>query len=94
MTMTNQDQVRLNRIAKTYAPYDKFVTFWDGVEDYLNGVHRQWRDRLSGVNGQAYDRGMEAAMRLGRGEGNELAPAERAIRQARYDDACGLEGSN
>ena len=29
------DHVRLEAIAKTYAPYDRFPAFWQGVEDYL-----------------------------------------------------------
>jgi hypothetical protein len=61
------DHVRLEAIAKTYAPYDRFPAFWQGVEDYLNGVHKVWEDRAGGVDGQAYDRGLNAAMRLQRG---------------------------
>jgi len=48
--MTQPDYSRLDRIAKTYAPYHTLPAFWQGVD------------------GQAYDRGLNAAMRWLRGD--------------------------
>jgi hypothetical protein len=52
--------------AKTeYAPYDHFPEFAEGASDYGNGVNdRGYHD----VKAQAYDRGLEAAMRFIRGD--------------------------
>ena len=59
------DHSRLDRIAKTYAPYHTLPAFWQGVEDY---GHRNWSHHYTGVQGQAYDRGLNTAMRFQRGE--------------------------
>ena len=48
--------------ARVYAPYDKIPTFWIGYHAYSRNVRHQF----SGVEEQAYDRGMELAMKLAR----------------------------
>lgn len=65
--MTQPDYSRLDRIAKTYAPYHTLPAFWQGVDDYENHTMRH-RDEYQGVDGQAYDRGLNAAMRWLRGD--------------------------
>jgi len=51
---------------KRYAPYHTMAAFALGFCDY-NSCHYQ---DLPGVDGQAYDRGAECAMRRGRGDGD------------------------
>lgn len=43
-----------------YAPYDTFPEFWDGFDDYNNG---KLQYDLSGLGGEAYDRGVECSTR-------------------------------
>jgi len=43
-----------------YAPYHTFPEFWDGFDDYNIG---KLEFELSGLAGQAYDRGVECATR-------------------------------
>jgi hypothetical protein len=57
MTMTIAD------IAHEYAPYNTMVGFHRGWLDYQAGRHATPSD---GVEGQAYDRGQECAMRVQR----------------------------
>ncbi len=53
-------------IEAEYAPYHTMVAFEVGFDTYINN----WMSRdCDGVDGQAYDRGMECAMRVMRGEG-------------------------
>jgi hypothetical protein len=54
----------LGEIASDYAPYNKFPTFYEGVEDYRAGVFD--RRYANGLDQQAYDRGSECAMRFAR----------------------------
>ena len=51
----------LDELAREYAPYDRMPEFWQGFDDYNCGsdIHM----RHDGVQGQAYDRGRECAMR-------------------------------
>jgi hypothetical protein len=59
MNMLHMD---INDVAHEYAPYHKLPEFKIGFDDYLAGR----RQRLDGVEGQAYDRGAECAMRVTR----------------------------
>lgn len=45
-----------------YAPYDKMAAFEEGYRAYMEG--RVPAHAIGGVEGQAYDRGAEAAMRV------------------------------
>ena len=45
--------------AAEYAPYHRMAGFWYGVNDYPRR-----RTELRGVDAQAYDRGLECAMRV------------------------------
>jgi hypothetical protein len=47
-----------------YAPYDKLPAFEQGIKDYAANVYN--RAYSNGVEQQAYDRGLEYAMRLAR----------------------------
>jgi hypothetical protein len=50
----------VGRLAKAeYAPYHRMAGFWYGVNDYPRR-----RSELRGVDAQAYDRGLECAMRV------------------------------
>jgi hypothetical protein len=46
--------------AAEYAPYHTMWAFWAGVNDHRNGRRSEHR----GVDAQAYDRGVECAMRV------------------------------
>jgi hypothetical protein len=46
-----------------YAPYDKMTAFDEGMRDYGHG---NVSDNYNGVDAQAYDRGLECAMRIAR----------------------------
>jgi hypothetical protein len=43
-----------------YSPYHTFPEFWDGFDNYNVGEPRY---ELTGLAGQAYDRGIECATR-------------------------------
>jgi hypothetical protein len=45
--------------ARAYAPYDKMTAFWHGYSDYYENV----RQSFEGADQQAYDRGLELAMK-------------------------------
>jgi hypothetical protein len=57
--------------ANQYAPYHTFPEFAEGVSDYNDrGI---WdRTPYDGVKAQAYDRGLEAAMRFIRSDQNKI----------------------
>lgn len=52
-------------LANDYAPYDQLPEFWEGVKAYQDG---NWDCPYDGVQGQAWDRGLEYGMRLVRAE--------------------------
>ena len=53
--------VNLEAIWAEYAPYNKMPKFDEGFADYLAGRNRYME--FNGVEGQAYDRGLEAGSR-------------------------------
>ena len=55
----------VQKLRAEYAPYDKMPAFEDGMRDY---THRGFNPLVyyTGVDGQAYDRGQECAMRMAR----------------------------
>jgi hypothetical protein len=62
---------KIEAVVVEYAPYNKMLAFWEGYDYYVASatnsyvrMTREYRD----VEAQAFDRGMEAAMRIGRGE--------------------------
>ncbi len=66
MTKSEAAKIEAGRraIEGKYAPYHKMVAFEVGFDSYINNWMR--RD-YEGVEQQAYDRGMECAMRVMRG---------------------------
>lgn len=50
-----------------YAPYDKMAAFEYGIKCYNDGTDQEVD--LDGVEGQAFDRGCEYAMKLRREQG-------------------------
>jgi hypothetical protein len=52
-----------NEIAATYAPYHTMPAFQEGAEAYAKG---RYDNPFQGVAAQAWDRGLEAAMRFAR----------------------------
>jgi len=70
MTITAKKSLRtaLARAdARTYAPYDKLPAFAEGVKAY---TQRRFDNPYEGVDAQAWDRGLEHAMRIARSLGN------------------------
>ena len=57
----------LQDIVKGYAPYNTMITFKAGFEAYQCGIYQCPFDPNS-VAAQAWDRGLEAAMRASRAE--------------------------
>jgi hypothetical protein len=53
----------LTALACEYAPYDTITAFGEGFVAYQS---HQYRNPYDGVNGQAWDRGAECAMRYAR----------------------------
>jgi hypothetical protein len=60
-------------IIRQYEPYSKLDAFWHGYQDYVAGRLGQEPYPADSVEGQAYDRGLEAAKRT-----------ERKVREAGY----------
>ena len=57
---------RIEAIKAEYEPYNAMRAFEVGYDGYMAG---NWMEaEYEGVDGQAYDRGMEAAMRVKRGD--------------------------
>jgi hypothetical protein len=54
-----------NQLAAEYAPYHTLAAFRRGAQDYMDG-NFTCPYGSAGVDGQAWDRGMEAAMRYAR----------------------------
>ena len=76
MTLTQDDIER-------YAPYHTLPAFEGGYRDYLRGLDRS----PEGVDGQAYDRGAECAMRHQREHHNQAA----AILATSYRESANTE---
>ena len=55
-------------LAEEYAPYHTFPAFQRGAQDYMDGIY-ECPYGSGGVDGQAWDRGAEAAMRFCRQHG-------------------------
>lgn len=55
----------VNDIRAEYTPYNNLPAFSQGMRDYHG--HCSWQ-HLEGVAAQAYDRGLECAMRIERAE--------------------------
>jgi hypothetical protein len=56
-----------NQIAAEYAPYHTMKEFAEGYADYLEHRYQdRYRREDQGLQAQAWDRGMEAAMRFTR----------------------------
>lgn len=53
--------VSVEAICAQYVPYHTMPKFTEGFRDYLNGTRHD--ADLTGVDGQAYDRGLEAGMK-------------------------------
>jgi hypothetical protein len=53
-------------IIKEYEPYSRMKAFWHGYQDYVQGRLGREPYPQDSVEGQAYDRGLEAAMRTER----------------------------
>ena len=50
-------------IIKEYEPYSEMEAFWHGYQDYVAGRLGNEPYPSDSLEGQAYDRGLEAAMR-------------------------------
>jgi hypothetical protein len=61
MTKENKFTTAL-KLADQYKPYSGMPEFWRGYREYMKGEYTE----LNGVEAQAYDRGHELAMRIGR----------------------------
>lgn len=55
--------INIEAIKAEYAPYNTMAAFQAGYQDYMDGTKPF---DLDGVDGQAYDRGQEAAMKVNR----------------------------
>jgi hypothetical protein len=66
-TMETEMTKTFNEIAAEYAPYHTLPAFAKGAEDYMDSKFDC--PFAGGVDGQAWDRGMEAAMRFTRQHG-------------------------
>jgi hypothetical protein len=65
---TTTDRIRtFNNIAAEYAPYDQMPAFMEGATAYMERRYDQ--PYGDSVAGQAWDRGMECAMRFTRQHG-------------------------
>lgn len=57
-------------IAREYRPYDTLPGFQEGAEAYMDRKYdNPYTDPRDGVKAQAWDRGLEAAMRFTRQHG-------------------------
>lgn len=61
MTKLSTAYVNIQEIKTSYAPYNRFPKFEQGYADYLAGNKAK---ELSGIDGQAYDRGFDAGMKV------------------------------
>jgi hypothetical protein len=52
-----------SQLLEQYAPYHFYQAFRDGWEAYMAGRYREEKYSPNSVDGQAWDRGMEAAMK-------------------------------
>jgi len=64
--MTNAAYIDTAAIKASYAPYHTLPGFETGYTDYLANRYRH--REFHGVDGQAYDRGQNAAMRVTRAQ--------------------------
>lgn len=55
--------IDIDAIKSQYAPYDKMIEFSIGMGAYQNGCYEAPKG-FSGVQQQAFDRGLEAAMKI------------------------------
>jgi hypothetical protein len=62
-----------SRLLEQYAPYHTFQAFHDGWDVHMAGWYCEERYDRNSVDGQAWDRGMEAAMKWKRQGHQSLA---------------------
>jgi hypothetical protein len=58
----------ITELRSEYAPYDKMPAFEKGIRDYQDRSYEPRACHFSGADEQAYDRGLECAMRMQRQE--------------------------